>query len=549
MHSLAAELALPLPVCALLTARGLTDPVAARRFLQSPLADLHSPSAMRDLDRAVGRIQRAIESGETMLVHGDYDVDGITSTVFLTRVFRLLGARVVPFVPNRLTDGYDLTGAGVKAARDCGAGLVVTCDCGTSAVEPVAQLRAAGIDVIITDHHLPNGPLPDALAVLNPRRPDCGYPDKDLVAGGVSFKLALGVTRAVGGDESIVFDLLDLVAMATVADVAPLRGENRILVRHGLRRMASSSLPGVRALVRAAGLDAKELTAGRIGFVLAPRLNAAGRIGSAMRGVELLLTDDEGVALGIARELEELNRRRQDLDRQTLTEARRQLDLLDLDSTYGLVLAGEGWHPGVVGIVASRVVEETARPAVLVALEGSVGKGSGRSIPAFDLHGALSECSDLFTRFGGHRAAAGVTLDASRIDEFAERFNQVAMERLTPDDLTHELRIDLELPLGSATEELFQALRHCEPYGVGNPAPVFLASQVTAAAAVRRIGETGIRTRLAQGTAAIDAIAWDFAQRVSDFDWSRPLDVVYRLERDEWQGRARLQARIADARQ
>lgn len=547
--AMARELSLPLSVCSLLVARGMIDPAAVQRFLQSPLSDLAPPSAMLDLDRAVERIVRAIRGGETILVHGDYDVDGITSTTFLTRVFRALGGRVVPFVPNRMTDGYDLTDAGVRAAVTHGASLVVTCDCGTSAVEPVKRLRAAGIDTIITDHHLPGGPLPDAIAVLNPRRPDCAYPDKDLVAGGVAFKLALGVLDAMEAPESLAFDLIDLVALATVADVAPLRGENRILVRHGLRKMAQSSLPGMRALLRASGLDAKELTAGRIGFVLAPRLNATGRIGSALRGVELLLTDDDGVALGIARELEELNRRRQDLDRQTLDAARRQLDALDMNEYSGIVLAGEGWHPGVIGIVASRIVEETARPTVLVALENGIGKGSGRSIPAFDLHGALVECRELFVRFGGHRAAAGVTLETARVSAFAERFNEIARSKLTPDDLAHTLHIDLELPIDLANDALVDALKHCEPYGVGNPAPVFLASGVSAAAAVRRIGETGIRTRLAHGKATLDAVAWDFAHRIRDFNWSKPIDVVYRLERDEWQGRARLQARIADIRQ
>jgi single-stranded-DNA-specific exonuclease len=303
-------LSLPEPLCALLVARGFENDAAVRQYLRPVLAALHAPDLMLDMDVAVARITAAIGASETIFVHGDYDVDGITSTSFLTRILRGLGARVVPFVPHRVTDGYDLSDAGVRAAIANGAGLVITCDCGTSAREPVAALRAAGIDVIITDHHLPGGPLPDALAVLNPRRPECAYPDKDLVAGGVVFKLALAVTRAMNASEAPVFALLDLVALATVADVAPLRGENRILVRHGLKQMANSNVPGVRALVRAAGLEAKELTAGRVGFILAPRLNATGRIGFAMRGVDLMLTDDDGVAMGIARELEEQNRGR-----------------------------------------------------------------------------------------------------------------------------------------------------------------------------------------------------------------------------------------------
>ena len=527
----------------------MSDPDTAKRYLRPELAHLHPPELVRDMDVAVERIVAAIRGGEIIFVHGDYDVDGITSTSLLTRVLRGFGARVVPFVPHRVTDGYDLSDAGVKAALDAHATLVVTCDCGTSAIEPVDTLRAHGVDVIITDHHLPGGPLPSALAILNPRRPGCEYPDKDLVAGGVVFKLALAVTRAMNGDDATVFEFLDLVALATVADVAPLRGENRILVRHGLKKMGTSSVAGIRAMIRAAGLEGKELTAGRIGFILAPRLNATGRIGRAMRGIDLLLTDDDGEALGIARELEELNGRRRDLDRMTLEAARKQLDEIDLDETYGLVLASEGWHPGVIGIVASRVVEETGRPAILIAIENGIGKGSGRSIPPFDLHSALTACRGHFMRFGGHRAAAGITIDAANIGAFAADFNAIARERLTADDLIPELRVDLDLPLGSATESLLKLLRHCEPHGIGNPGPMFVAHGVHAEAAPKRVGDNGIRVRLTDDTNALDAISWDFAPRVSTVDWTAPMDVAYRLERDEWNGRIKLQARLADIRQ
>lgn len=543
------ELQVTEPVAALLVRRGMVTADAARRFLDPTLEHLHPPFAMRDMDRAVERIIRAVRAGEMLFIHGDYDVDGITSTAFLTRALRALGARVTAFVPHRVTDGYDLSNAGVQAAIAAGAGLVITCDCGTTAREPVAALKRAGIDTIITDHHLPGGPLPDALAVLNPRRPDCAYPDKDLVAGGVAFKLALAVTAAMHGDDALLLSMLDLVALATVADVAPLRGENRVFVRRGLQIMSRSRIAGVRALVRAAGLEAKELTAGRVGFILAPRLNAAGRVDHAMRGVDLMLTDDDGTAMGLARYLEELNRRRQDLDRATLDTARERLDAIDLDATYGLVIAGEGWHPGIIGIVASRVVEETGRPTMLIAVENGVGKGSGRSIPAFDLHGALTACAQHLTRFGGHRAAAGITIDAERIDAFTAQFNAIARERLEPDDLMPELRVDLEIPLGWATESFLESLRAFEPHGVGNPAPVFVARGVRAATTPRRIGEAGIRTQLAHGSARIDAIAWDFAARAAKVNWTAPMDVAFRLERDEWQGRARVQARLADIRQ
>jgi single-stranded-DNA-specific exonuclease len=372
VERLCAELKLPELVCRLLAARGYIDPEAAKRYLRPRLDHLSVPEALHDLDRAAERIARAIRAKETILVHGDYDVDGICSTTILTRTIRGLGGSVVPFIPHR-SDGYDLTAAGVKAARAAGATLVVTCDCGTSALAPVEELTSSGIDVIVTDHHLPGGPLPHAYAVLNPRKPDCASPDKDLCAAGVAYKLALAVTRVMGGSPNPVLNMLDLVALATIADVAPLRGENRVLAIYGLRVLNETKLVGLRALIRAAGLDRKQITSGRVGFILAPRLNASGRVGSAMRGVELLMAPDEATANPIARELEELNGHRQELDRAVLEQARDLVKGMDLEQTFGIVLAQEGWHPGVIGIVASRIVEEFGRPTILIALEGNAG--------------------------------------------------------------------------------------------------------------------------------------------------------------------------------
>src|SRR5581483_8600280 len=293
-----------------------------KAYLRPRLEQLHDPNCLTDLDRACERLVRALRENETILVHGDYDVDGICSTTIMVRTLATLGGNAVPFIPRRLQDGYDLTDAGVRAARDCGATLVVTCDCGTSAHGPIAELQAGGIDVIVTDHHLPSGPLPPAYAVLNPKRPGCPSPDKHLAAVGVAFKLALALTRAVGGNENAVYSMLDLVALATIADVAPLRGENRVFVRYGLKLLNDPQRPGVRAMIRAAGLEGKALTSGRVGFILAPRLNAAGRLGSALRGVDLLLATSDAEANPIARELEELNARRQEMDRATLDRAR-----------------------------------------------------------------------------------------------------------------------------------------------------------------------------------------------------------------------------------
>jgi single-stranded-DNA-specific exonuclease len=542
------ELRLPPLVAALLVARGYADIETARTYLRPRMDQLHPPLAMQGMADAVTRLSTAIRAGETILVHGDYDVDGMCSTTILVRTLRHLGANAVPFAPHRIHDGYDLGDAGVRAAVAAGATLVVTCDCGTTAHEPVADLRRRGIDVIITDHHLPSRPPPDCVAVLNPRVVGCEYPDKDLCAAAVAFKLALALLDHHGAGPNVALNMLDLVALATLADVAPLRGENRILVRYGLRLMAETKNTGLRALISASGLEGRELTAGRIGFILAPRLNAVGRIGDAKRGLELLLTQDEGLANEIARELEEINRTRQAIDRETLESARKLAATLDLDAAAGLVIAAEGWHPGVIGIVASRLVEDLYRPVVLVAVDGGVGKGSGRSIPAFDLHGGLTACADLLVRYGGHRAAAGLTVDASRIPELAARFDSVARERLTKEDLTPELRVDLEIPLAEANDSLERLLRHFEPFGIGNPAPLLVTRGIRLASAPRMIGQNGLKFALRDSTTELEGVWWGVSHRAAEWSATQVVDVAYRLERDLWKDTSRLVARTADIR-
>jgi len=548
VQALAAELRLPPLICRLLLVRGHATVEPAKEFLRPRLERLHSPHSLPDAAVAVERLVRAVRDAETVLIHGDYDVDGICATTLLTRSLRYFGARPVPFIPRRLQDGYDLSEAGVRAAREAGAGLVVTCDCGTSALKPIRALCDSGIDVIVTDHHLPGGPLPECLAVLNPKRAGSEYPDRDLAAVGVAFKLMLALAEKLGANANFVYNMLDLVALATIADVAPLRGENRIFARYGLRLMAETPHQGLRALMRASGVDGKTLTAGRIGFILAPRLNAAGRIGHAMQGVELLLSDSEPQSNRIARELEEMNRRRQDIDRATLEEARRRIDTIDLDNTFGIVLAEQGWHPGVIGIVASRIVEETGRPAVLIALDGNEGKGSGRAPGPFDLHAGLSECKDLLIRFGGHKAAAGVTIDASRVAEFAQRFNDVARSKLSREDLQPELRIDAEISIDDVTDELEGVLRHFEPFGVGNPTPVFVSRGVRLSMAPRIVGTDGLKLRIATANGDRDALGWGMGDLALEITPETVIDLAYRLERDTYQGVSRLQLRIADLR-
>ncbi len=548
VRALAEALLLPEIVCRLLLIRGFVTAEEAKSFLRPKLDRLHDPLSFLSMDKAVERLARAVREQELVFIHGDYDVDGICSTTILTRVIRWLGGKAMPFIPRRIEDGYDLSDAGVNAALAVGAKVVVTCDCGTGAVGPVARLCRSGVDVIVTDHHLPSGELPDCLAILNPKRSGCGYPDKDLAAVAVTWKLSLALARALGASENPIWAMLDLVALATVADVAPLRGENRVFVRWGLKMLAETRNIGMRALLRAAGLDKRELTAGRIGFILAPRLNAAGRLGHAIRGVELLLTENEHEANVIARELEELNHRRQEIDHATLEQARERVLAMDLDEQYSIVLADDTWHPGVVGIVASRLVEEFGRPTVLIALSGEQGKGSGRSIPKFDLHGALGQSRQDLLRYGGHRAAAGITIARDKVADFAARFNEVARSVLTPADLVPEIRVDLEVSIEGLDGRIESLFRHFEPFGIGNPTPVLLARNVTIARPPRPVGEHGLKLALDTGTGSLEALGWGLADRAAEFQPGTKVDVAFRLERDDYRGETYLQARIADIR-
>ena len=546
--ALAATLHIPEPLAALLVQRGFTAPEVARAFLRPDLERLSDPADWAGMGVAVDLIVGAVRRGAPILVHGDYDVDGQCGAAMLTRILRAAGATVHAFVPHRLRDGYDFGPAGLAAAQAVHAGLIITCDCGITAVEAVAAARAAGIEVIVTDHHLPGDELPPASAVLDPRRADCPSVDKDLCGAGVAFKLAQAVVRALGLSENLPLHFLDFVALATVADVVPLTGENRILVRHGLKMLANSHWLGVRALVEAAGLAGKPLRAGHVGFILAPRLNAAGRIGDANDGLRLLLTEDPAEAARLARELETLNARRQALDQRILDEAIEVADRTIGPDDRALVLAADGWHPGVIGIVASRLVERYGRPTFLIGWdEGEgvdTGRGSGRSIAGFDLHAALHRVGGCLEKYGGHTMAAGLTIRRGRFEEFRVAFLQVARELLAPGDLVPAQRVDLEVPLGLVSDELEKLMRHLEPCGPGNPAPVF-GVRAARAVGARRVGTNHLRFTLDDGSGVLPAIGFRWADVVPDAWLARPLDVAFRLERDDWQGRTTLQARVA----
>ncbi|HEX6616762.1 MAG TPA: single-stranded-DNA-specific exonuclease RecJ [Gemmatimonadales bacterium] len=541
--SLATRLGLPTALAALLVQRGQHSEELARRFLKPALAHLSDPGTLAGMAEAVEAIAATVRAGGSILVHGDYDVDGQCATALLTRALRAAGAAVTAFVPHRLRDGYDFGPAGLAAAQRIGASLVVTCDCGITAVETVRAARAAGIGVVVTDHHLPGPELPPALAVVDPQRPDDTSGAHMLCGTGIAFKLVQALVPALGLSPNLPYHLLDYVALATVADVVPLAGENRVLVRLGLKLLRDSRWPGLRALIEASGLGGREVRAAHLGYILGPRLNAAGRIGDAADGLRLLLTDDPAEAAELARRLEALNVERQVLDRRMLEEALAQVEQTgDPERHAALVLAGDGWHPGVVGIVASRVVERYGRPAFLIAFDGDVGKGSGRSISRFDLHAALLACGDLLERYGGHQMAAGLTIRRDRLDAFRDRFAEFARGQLGPDDLGPEQRVDLELGLHEATAELERLCRHLEPCGAGNASPVFGVRGVRLTGR-SRVGNGHLKATLDDGTTRLAAIGFQWADRVP---WLGDglVDAAFRLDTNEWNGNVTLQARL-----
>lgn len=549
VRQLASELHLPEPLCRLLVTRGHDRPDAARRFLRPSLTTLHDPSLLAGVSEAVERIRRAIHAGETILVHGDYDVDGMCAAALYTRTLRGLGGRVVPFVPHRTRDGYDLGPAGIRKAAEAGATLILTADCGIVAHDAVEAARRAGIDVVVTDHHTPSETLPPAVAVVNPRRRDCGYPEKSLSGTGVAYKVSRALCRAAGRPDRELDYSLDLVALATVADVMPLTGENRVLTRFGLRVLAETRNAGLRALVDGAGLSGKTLGAGHLSHGLAPRLNAVGRLDDAGSGLELLLSAS-GRAEELARALEEVNSRRQAVDRQILEQALEMLGAYDPVRHRAVVLARDGWHAGVIGIVASRVVEVVHRPTVLISVpdDGGLARGSARSIPGFDLLAAIRECGDHLERFGGHRAAAGFDIRPDRIDGFREAFLAAAARRL-PEPPVPELRLDGELTLAEATADLVRYLSYAAPFGMGNPTPVFGFRHLRIEG-VKAVGDgRHLKMRLVDGISALDAIGFRMAETHGELARSgEAVDVAAQLQQDSWNGRPRLQAKLVDLR-
>lgn len=548
--ALADAVGLPEPVCRVLIRRGVETPAEARTFLRPHLSGVHSPFDLPGMLPAVERVERALEGGERILVHGDYDADGMSAAALLTLGLRDLGGDVEAFVPHRTRDGYDLAEAGLMEAGRLGATLIVTADCGVSATDAVAEAATRGIDVVITDHHRPGRDLPAAVAVVNPMLPGSRYPFRDLAGVGVAFKLLSALYERRGRESPALNQHLDLVALGTVADQMPLVGENRILVRAGLRALERSRKPGLRSLLANAGVTADHpIQAEHISYRLAPRLNSVGRMAEADSGLRLLLARDEYTADGLARHMELQNSERRAMDTRVYAEAKRQARDRLREDDPAIVVWGDDWHPGVLGIVASRLVERYHRPTAVIAFDGDVGRGSGRSVDGFHLFNALQECSPMLERFGGHRMAAGFTVRRESVEALASRLRDIASEELADPDPVREIRLDLELPLELLGADLLRWLGHLAPFGAGNPNPVLLTRRV-ALARPTRVGSDGshLKMQLEHEGHRIPAIGFGLGKRLHEARDLGAADVALVISENRWQGRSEVQARVVDFR-
>jgi len=528
--------------------RGLGAPKTAERFLKPSLEHLHDPFLMTDMSAAVERLERAIAQNEKILIYGDYDVDGTMAVVVLRTALRSLGGLVDEHIPHRLEEGYGMQTAVVERAAAEGYRVVLSVDTGIREHTVLARAREIGLDCIVTDHHLPAEKLPPACAILNPRRADCAYPEKALAGVGVALTLA----QALMGSRLTTRQLesyLKVACLGTIADVVPLVGENRVIAWFGLQGLGEASQAGLAALIEVSDLSGKPVRAGDVAFRLAPRINAAGRMQDARQVIELLTTTDRGRARVIAEDLNELNYSRQKAEegilREVLSEAEKNPGRVD---RYSLVFAGEGWHRGVIGIVAQRVVERFHRPALVLGIEDGTAVGSGRSIRGFHLLDALTSAADLFDRFGGHAQAAGFALPAGRVPELEKRFEEYAQKTLSPADLEPLLRIDAEVGLEELNWNTYEDLRRLEPCGSGNPTPVFAARNVALEAPPRVMKEKHLKLRVWQGSASFDALGWQMAALGPSLRAGDRADLAFTLDANSFRGETTLQLILKDVR-
>jgi len=541
---LSKELGISSILAQLLINRDITDPKVADVFLRSKACDLHDPFLLKDMDRAVERIARAIAGSERIMIHGDYDADGITATALLWNVLKDMKAECVTHIPNRLEEGYGLNDKAVRSAAGKKIGLIITVDCGISSNKQVDLARDLGIDVIITDHHEICGIIPDAYAVISPLRDDCLYPFKHLSGVGLAFKLACALTR----DTSYpVLEHLDLVAVGTVADIVSVIGENRILIKYGLSKLKDTKKKGLRALLDITGLSGKDLVSTHVGYMLGPRINAAGRIGSPDLALKLLITDDEAEAQRLAKRLDDENRSRQRIEEEILQNALIKVENeINFKNDRVIILSSESWHEGVIGIVASKLVDRFYRPTILIS-EGKIPcKGSGRSIEGFHLFNALSECRQYLSKFGGHQGACGLSIEKARIKDFRRSINTLASAVIMPENLMPKLDIDMEIPLGALNERLIGELDMLGPFGPGNPKPVFASNDVELKRDPVMVGKNGLKFWVTDNNVTCEAIEFRRRSQIGRLTAKDRVSVAYIPVISRWNGIESIQLNLED---
>ena len=533
--ALAKDINVPESIAKVLVYRGITDYDRAKEYFRPSLTQLLDPFLLDGMEVAVARIRKALDNNEHMFVFGDYDVDGTNGAAMLYLFLRGRGGTVDYYIPDRLKEGYGISRQGIDRAMELGVTVFLAVDCGITAVDQIEYASEKGLDVIICDHHEAGQTLPKALAVLDPIKPGEAYPFKFLSGCGVGFKLIQGLARSMG-DESLVTSFLDFVTLASTADIVPLIGENRVLVKIGLQSINTAPRPGLKALIESAGLRPGSITTGQIVFALAPRINAVGRLGDATRAVRLLTCEDPEEARALAQVLEEENRNRRRIDEETFADAQQLAEeCLDLDTDPAIVLHQEHWHPGVVGIVASRMVERYYKPSIMMATVDGVAKGSARSVTGFDIYEALKRCEDKLLQFGGHKYAAGVTVDLSRVEEFRTAFNAAVKELMKEEFKTPEIRIDLEITLSEITPWFIKLLREFAPFGPNNTRPTFLTRNLEVAGSPRIVGRNHLRFRVRQNGVVFDAIGFGLGEHLPRIPVGRrDLDCVYTVEENEW---------------
>ncbi len=536
-------------VAHLLLQRGITNYDEAKQFFRPQLSQLHDPFLMKDMQKAVDRLETAVENGENILVYGDYDVDGTTAVALLSSFLRESYPNVATYIPDRYAEGYGVSMQGVDFASDNDFTLIIALDCGIKAIEQVGYAKTKGIDFIICDHHRPGAILPDAVAILDPKQDDCSYPYKELCGCGVGFKLIQAISNNNGIGTEDLMSYLDLVATAIAADIVPITGENRILTHFGLKVINSIPRPGIKAIT--AQIKKKKLSVTDVVFIIAPRINAAGRMKHAEHAVNLLVEEDFATAQSFAQEIEAFNAERRNLDQEITHDALKQIEENQEEERFTSVVYDENWHKGVIGIVASRMMETHYRPTLVFTKSGDRLAASARSVKGFDIYNALEACADCLEQFGGHKYAAGLTLLEEQYEAFKQQFEQVVADTIDPSMLQQEIRIDAKIELNQITPKLMRILKQFAPFGPGNMTPVFMAEGIQDTGYANGVGEDGKHLNLSvfqKGSAPIAGIGFGLGKKLSTVKNKNRFDAVFSLDENEWNGMVSLQLKLRDIR-